>query len=547
MADTVYQQFREAAKEAPDNVFLCYPPTPNRDFLPRGAEFTYAEALAAADALAIAYRRAGYGEGHRVGLVLGNRPEHFLHLMALNSIGVSCVLINPDYVDDEMAFAFEFAECTLVLAHPGNLQSLRNVAAALKVPVPVTDVASGLPDLPAPGRPPGFEPTTDIAREALIIYTSGTTGRPKGCIISNGSCLAGGEKYGKSGGLSTYRIGQDRVYMVLPAFHMNMSVVTINAMTLTRNCLVVQDRFRLSTWWSDIVQSGATTLHYLGIVPPLLLKSDPVPEEKQHKIRFGFGAGVDPSVREAFEARFGFPLIETWGMTETSRAIMNNIPPRDMGERAFGRPTSPLEVLVVDENDKPVPVGEAGELLVRAAGPDPRSGFFSGYLKQPEETEKAWRNGWFHTGDIVWQSQDGMLHFVERRKNIIRRSGENIAAAQVEDVLIADPRVNSVAVLAVKDELHDEDVMACIRLTPGIEAGRATAEAIFEAARGKLQLAKLPAWIAFVDSIPVTNTQKVRKGLIFAENTDPRNDPRSFDLRDMKRRKPATAAAEIRD
>src|SRR5690606_12655175 len=119
--------------------------------------------------------------------------------------------------------------------------------------------------------------------------------------------------------------------------------------------------------------------------------------ERRHKIRFAQGAGVDPFVREAFEKRFGFPLIEGWGMTETSRAIHNCEMPRCLEDRAFGKPRPPLEVRVADDHDRVVPFGTPGELQLRCAGPDPRHGFFSGYVKQPEETEKAWRNGWFHT------------------------------------------------------------------------------------------------------------------------------------------------------
>jgi len=280
-------------------------------------------------------------------------------------------------------------------------------------------------------------------------------------------------------------------------------------------------------------------VHYLGIVPPLLLKA-PVSEiETLHTVKFGQGAGVDPTVRAAFEARFGFPLVEGWGMTETSRAIHNSSEPRCLEPRAFGRPRSPMYMRVVDEQDNTVPFGVQGELLVRDSGPDPRRGFFTAYLKLPEETERAWSGGWFHTGDIVTQREDGMLFFVERRKNIIRRSGENISAATVEDALITDPSVQLVAVIAVPDDFHDEEIMACIRLTPGQEASLSTASAIVERARNKLAHYKLPAWIAFVEQIPVTGTQKVRKGAIFAEGIDPRDDPRSHDLRSIKRRSPA--------
>jgi crotonobetaine/carnitine-CoA ligase len=222
-------------------------------------------------------------------------------------------------------------------------------------------------------------------------------------------------------------------------------------------------------------------------------------------------------------------------MTETSRAIMNSDEPRSRDERAFGRPRAPWEVQIVDDDDKPLPYDTPGELLVRSSGPDPRDGFFSGYLNQPEETEKAWRGGWFHTGDICKQSADGMLYFVDRKKNIVRRSGENIAAAEVENALLQHRHVKAVAVLAVEDEMHDEEIMACVVLMNGVACTRETALDIQRALVGQLSAAKLPAWMAFREELPVTGTQKVQKGELFQTDQDPRRAPGSFDLRVEKR------------
>lgn len=537
MAETVFGQFRDAARQLPRLAFLCYPASSTRGYDTNGSEYTYGEALRIVDELSEKYLSAGYLEGHRVALVLGNRPDHFWHLLALNRIGASAVLINPDYLPSELAYGIGFADCALVVAAQPRLDELRRVAAALEVPVPLLDVAQSQADLPEPGRAPAADLASASEREALIIYTSGTTGNPKGCIISNFSCLAAGEFYGTAGGLMSMETGRERFYVPFPSFHMSVSVFTLNTITRLRNCLIMQDRFHASTWWSDIVTTRATAVHYLGIVPPLLLKAPVTEIEKRHCVKFGQGAGVDPSVRTAFEARFGFPLVEGWGMTETSRAIHNSSVPRCLEPRAFGRPRPPMDMRVVDENDVTVPFGTPGELLVRDSGPDPRRGFFTAYLKQPEETEHAWRGGWFHTGDIVIQREDGMLFFVERRKNIIRRSGENISAATIEDALIEDPVIQLVAVIAVPDEFHDEEIMACVRLFPEVAPSAEVASDIIERARDKLAHYKLPAWIAFVDDIPVTGTQKVRKGVIFPEGADPRADPRAHDMRQMKRRR----------
>jgi crotonobetaine/carnitine-CoA ligase len=230
-------------------------------------------------------------------------------------------------------------------------------------------------------------------------------------------------------------------------------------------------------------------------------------------------------------------------MTETGRLLADNIEPRQTHTRAFGRPGDGLEALIADDRDMPVPQGEPGQLLVRFAGPDPRKGFFSGYLKEPAATEEAWRNGWFHTGDMVRQSPDGMLYFVDRRKNIVRRSGENIAAAEVEEAIITHPAVNTVAVMPIEDELRDEEVMACVVLTAGFTADRETAAAIFEHARRQLAYYKAPGWIVFRTALPVTTTTKIQKGLIFGPDENPKMVDGSFDFRHEKKRQPNSAAA----
>ena len=535
MIKTVYELFADTAKRASDRAFLCYPPTFGRGYHEDGLEVTYAEALGKIDALAARYREAGYQPGHRIALAAANLPEHFWHYLALNSIGATAVTINPDYLPHEISFGIGFAECAMIVAAPQCLERAREGVRSLKTPIPVFDISN--PDTLIP--PPALSPN-DISpdaedRIALIIYTSGTSGEPKGCLISNKSCLASAESYGGAKGPVSFRDGGDRLYNPLPTFHMNISVFCLTTVIKTGNCLIMQDRFRASHWWKDLVSTQATCFHYLGIIPPLLVKAPECAEEKQHQIRYGYGAGIEPAVRDAFEKRFDIELVEAWGMTETSRAIMNSDEPRSRADRAFGRPRSPWEVRIVDDNDKPLPDGTPGELIVRASGPDPRVGFFSGYLNQPEETEKAWRGGWFHTGDICKQDADGMLYFVDRKKNIVRRSGENIAAAEVENALIEHKGVKAVAVLAVEDEMHDEEILACIVLMDGVSPLRETAMDIQRALVGRLSATKVPAWIAFKDELPVTGTQKVQKGSLFPNGQDPRSSPSSFDLREEKR------------
>ena len=252
-------------------------------------------------------------------------------------------------------------------------------------------------------------------------------------------------------------------------------------------------------------------------------------------MRFGLGAGVEPQLHRPFEERFGFPLVELWGMTEMVRALGDSIEPRQVGTRAFGRAFPGLEVRVVDDADRDVADGQPGEMLIRHSAATPRRGFFSGYLNDDAATATAWRGGWFHTGDTVYRKADGMLHFVDRKKNIIRRSGENIAAAEIEAVLLTHGDVQQAAVMAVKDELREEEVLACVvlkRPRPPAEA----ADDLFQHCFERLAYYKAPGWLHIVDSLPTTGTQKIQKHTIYPSGIDPRTAPGIIDFRNRKRR-----------
>ena len=329
--------------------------------------------------------------------------------------------------------------------------------------------------------------------------------------------------------------GCERLLNPLPLHHANALAIGSMAMLSAAGCIVMADRFHPRSWWADVAATRATIIHYLGIMPPLLLNLPPGPEDRAHSVRFGAGAGIDPEHHDAFEDRFGFPLVEGWGMTEVAMPAWASVEPRRTGTRAFGRPLSGCAVRVVDDGDCEVPPGVAGELTLRMTGDDPRRGLFSGYLKDAQASAEAWRGGWFHTGDIVPPAADGMLCFVDRKKNIIRRSGENIAAAEVEAVLQADARVARAAVIAVPDALRQEEVMACIVPAPGAAADLDGAEALQDLCLERLAYYKAPGWLLFLDKLPVTGTQKVQKVRLFPAGTDPRRVAGCLDLRARKR------------
>ena len=534
--ETVYAAFSATAAADGGRVFLCVPPAPDRAYYRDGIEFTYAETRAHVEQLRGAYATAGFGHGHRVALLLDNRPEFFFHYLALNALGCAIVPINPEYRHEELLYLMEHSEADLAVVIGPRVADLEAVARGRAQPLPVVDVGRWPDTLPMPRvAPRGGTPGADS--ECSLLYTSGTTGRPKGCILTNLYYLTSGAWYRDAGGLCVIERARERILNPLPLFHMNAQALTATCVMLTANCLILPERFSPGRWWKDVVTTGATIVHYLGVVPPLLLNQPVTPEERQHRVKFGLGAGVEPQLHEAFEARFGFPLIEVWGMTETGRILLVNREPRLVHTRAFGRSFGGLEAKVVDDADREQRPDTDGELLVRWGGPEgPRHGFFSGYLKDLAATESAWRGGWFHTGDVVRQDADGMLYFVDRKKNIIRRAGENIAAAEVEAVVQAHPSVAQVAVLAVPDELREEEVMACVVAMPGVDTGAALAEELFDWCRQRLAYFKAPGFILFVASLPTTGTQKVQKAQLFPRGVDPRKQAGALDLRERKKR-----------
>ena len=572
MAETVYQAFAERARRQPDADFLCVEPVTAQAYGIAAGALRYGEVLAQVEALRDRYAAAGYGHGHRAGLLLENRPAFFLHWFALNALGVSVVPINAELRSAELRYLLEHSELCLAISLPERIASLREAAASNNDPaaVPVLlppDHGGPVPPAPRPA-PKATEPITR-ASECALLYTSGTTGRPKGCVLGNDYYLLAGEWYATIGGLCTLRDAsrspqalasqtpppeeaesawsgpaptQERMVTPLPLTHMNAMAYSAMAMVITGGCLVQLDRFHPGSWWQTVRDTRATVVHYLGVMPAMLLGAAPSPADRDHAVRFGFGAGVDRRQQAAFEQRFGFPLLEAWAMTETGAGavVIANHEPRQVGMSCFGRAEPAVQWRLVGDDGGDVPTGQPGELWVRAAGPDPKRGFFSEYLKDPEATAEAWADGWFHTGDLVRADENGYLYFVDRKKNVIRRSGENISAVEVESVLAQHPRVAAVAVAAAPDEVRGDEVLACIVRRDPLpdEDLQSLAAQITQHALQQLAYYKAPGYVAFVDALPLTPSQKVQRAQLKALAASLPGQPHCVDTRVLKRRQP---------
>ena len=530
---TIFKSFEDICRKTPSAPFLISPSRNQKGM----TTFSYQETFEKANKISTIFLDNGYGNNLRVATLLGSTPAHYIVKLALNKIGVSVVPINPDYSPDETAYLLADSGSVLAICTEHYIKQLKTAIAYkdLSVPIVTYDEIETIQTL---------KPLSDLGTqvhgktEASLLYTSGTTGRPKGCILSHEYELMCGEVYANIGAPISLSFGKDKILNPLPSYHINAGIVTFFAAMLTGNSLIQPERFSISSWWEDINETEATIFHYLGVIIAVLLSDQSATKASLGKLRVGFGAGVEPALHQEFETRFGIPLIECWGMTEMCRVLYNNEEPRQIHTRAMGRPREDLQVKVVDESDQEVEIGMPGEMVVRHSEKTPRAGAFSGYLNKEKETEEAWKNGWFHTGDTVTMDETGMLYFVDRAKNIIRRAGENIAAAEVENCLFEIEFVSKIACIAVKDDIREEEVMACVVLEDDKKKSKEVAEILFNHAIEKMAYFKAPGYILFMDDLPVTGTQKVVKHKIFEPEIDPRNLTGVFNFTHLKKRKP---------
>lgn len=538
-ATSVYRAFVDTSERFADRPFLKILPAVARVYDIEADTFSYADVAEAVNCLRERYASAGYGVGHRAGLLLENRPSFITHWLALNSLGVSVVPINRDWQCAELEYLIDNSEICLAVALPECHELLETAAQAAGRPLTIVapNDLSALAEPPAPARDEAISSNTECA----LLYTSGTTGRPKGCILPNEYFLWAGQWYRDIGGLVDIREGRETLISPLPLVHMNAMAYSTMVMLLSGGCVVLMDRFHPRSWWQSVRDSEATIVHYLGVMPAMLLGAEESDTDREHKVRFGFGAGVDPGQHATFETRFGFPLLEAWAMTETGAGavIIANREPRLVGQGCFGRAEDKVQYRIVDDAGQDVPVGEKGELWVRAAGEDPTFGFFKGYFKNPEATREAWADGYFHTGDIVRVNEEGHFFFIDRKKNVIRRSGENISAVEVEGVLLKHRYVLNVGVAAVPDAVRGDEVLSCVVLddaAKGLSAADIAAD-IAAFCREQLAYYKVPAYFHFCKALPLTATNKVQRAALKQMAHQALEQRDCVDLGHLKKRK----------
>ncbi|CAD5256691.1 Acyl-CoA synthetase (AMP-forming)/AMP-acid ligase II [Bosea sp. 62] len=526
-----HDAFQNAALRSPDAPFLVAPASAQLPYARDGFSLAYGAVGMQVEAARVAYVRAGYGRGARVALLLDNRPEFFVHWLALSALGVSIVPINPDLRPEELAYQLTLADVDLGIGTGDRIAPLARAPEFARFrPI---ELGAPVPDC----RKAVTAQAGDLAAECALLFTSGSTGKPKGCILSNRYFLQVAQWYHGQGGIAALRPEGEVNLTPLPMFHMNALGCSAVGMMAQGGAVVPLDRFHASRWWASVADSGATIIHCLGVIPAILLQLPPSPDERRHKVRFAFAPGVDVRHRAAFEERFGIRIVDAWAMTETGGAAATTTAqvPSGFGARCIGQPAAGMEYRIVDDQGGEVAAGQAGELLVRAAGANPRTGFFSSYLDDPAATEEAWQGGWFHTGDFVQTGDDGLLYFFDRKKSIVRRSGENIAVLEVESVLQRQEGVRATAVTPVPDELRGEEVFAFIVADPDDLADRAAfAERIVRESAALIAYHKLPGYLAFVTELPLSATKKLARGEIKQLAAKAVSEGSVIDLRALK-------------
>ena len=533
---TVYARMAESAALWPNRPVLEVMNETAKAYGIAAGSISYADFQKNADDWADRFEAKGYGAGVRVAVLLENRPDFFVLFCALNRIGASIIPINPDLRLSELTYLIGHGEPALVIALSNRLDELKLAVAETSLDVPVITLTDNLPAVRT-----NAVVTKDLsgdAREAAVLYTSGTTGKPKGCVLPNAYFLLAGRWYADLDGLANLSMEGERMITPLPVFHMNAMAYSYMAMLSVGGCLIVLDRFHPRSWWENVTASSATCLHYLGVMPSVLMKLPSRVTDRTHNVRFGFGAGINPKIHAGFEDRFGIPLVEAWAMTETGAGavIAANDLNRLVGQSSLGRAKGWVATRVVDDSGKDTGDGMPGELLVRNNGENPRYGFFSHYYKNSTATADAWKDGWFHTGDIVTRDADGRFKFVDREKNVIRRSGENIAAVEVESVLMHHESVRAAGVTPVPDALRGDEVFACLVVD---NPSSKLAHDIATWALGQMAYYKVPGYIAFVDTLPLTSTQKIQRKVLKEKAATLILDPKTICLTSLKKRQVA--------
>lgn len=483
-AGTLVALVTQAARQWPERTAWHFDAT--------GARYTFAEVDEHSGRFAAGLHELGVRTGDRVAVMLRNQPEFPLLWLALAKLGAVLVPVNINYREFDGAHVLRHSGARFAVAAEEFVGLLAKIAPDTAVERVLT------PDALRSDTVREADPV--VAEQPMNIqYTSGTTGAPKGCVLPHRYWTT------LALGLTTDfpSIGTGDVLLTAQPFHYidpqwNVALGLAGGATL-----VVLDRFHPSSFWDKVREHGVTWFYCLGLMPTLLLRQPPSPADRAHQVR-AISASIPPELHAELEQRWGVPWYEAFGMTESGSDLRVSEADHDVavGTGCIGRPTRDREVIIAGEDGKPLPRGETGELLIRGLG------LMQGYHDDPEANARVFTGGWLHTGDLARMDAEGRVYYVGRTKDMIRRSGENISADEVERALLQHPAVRLAAVLAVPDELRGEEVKAYVVC----EGERPPPSELAEFCAGQLAYFKVPRFWTFAEDLPLTPSERVAKG-----------------------------------
>lgn len=515
---TVHGLLRQRAAERPDAPFLHF----------EDQVFTYAELARAASRLAGGLAACGVKKGDTVAIMMSNRPEFLLSWFALSQLGAIEVPVNTAHRGSLLHYMLDQADCSLMIlegqfeaqfadvaADLGKLKTVVTLdgSGTLNCPQKITDFASLLDH-----NEPKSEPTIEGGDPVAVMFTSGTTGPSKGAVLPHhyvllqAAIIVDACRY----------TADDCLYNALPLFHGNAQFLSTIPALLSGARMVLARRFSASAFWDDIKCYGCTEFNYIGGILPILWKAPPSPEDGKSSLRLMMGAGAPKDLFEKFEQRFNVKLVEGYGMSEIGIPLNNSIDHRRPG--SCGRPVDLYEVRLVDDDGYDVPNNMPGELLIR---PKRMNSMMLEYYRMPEKTVEAWRDLWFHTGDYLQRDSEGYFYFVDRKKDALRRRGENISSYEVERCINEHPAVLESAAVAVASEIGEDEVMICLTLREGqsLEPIDLMRHCVKRMARFMV-----PRYVRILPKLPKTPTERVQKFELRAAGVTPdtydrENDP----------------------
>jgi crotonobetaine/carnitine-CoA ligase len=468
-----------------------------------GTRFTFADVDRESTRFAQALSALGVRQGDRVAVMMRNEPAFPLLWLALAKLAAVLVPVNINYRELDGEHVLRHSGARFAVAAPEFTGLLHRIAPRTGIERVLT-----VDELPAGNGDDEYEVPGELA--VNIQYTSGTTGAPKGCVLPQRYWLTLAR-----GLVSEFpAISADDVILTAQPFHYVDPQWNVAVGLASGAALVVLDRFHPSTFWDKVRQYRVTWFYCLGLMPALLARQPASTLDRRHHVRAISASAIPRELHAEVERRWGTPWFEAFGMTETGGDLRVSEVDHDelVGTGCVGTPAPGREAMIADASGHPVPRGTVGELLLRGTG------MMHGYHDDPEATARAFRGGWFRTGDLATMDPRGRVFYVGRTKDMIRRSGENISADEVERALLLHPAVKLAAVIAEPDALRGEEIRAFVVLD-----GEATADELAEFCAGKIAYFKVPRYWTVTDALPLTPSERVAKGQL-RESGLPRYD-----------------------